>query len=83
MKIDKSFVIGFEQPRNAAIVRSAIDLARNMGLNVTAEGVEDEATCLALRGLGCNLGQGYFFSKPISPDALLTWLRESRWGFKG
>jgi diguanylate cyclase (GGDEF)-like protein/PAS domain S-box-containing protein len=83
MKIDKSFVIGFEQPRNSAIVRSAIDLARNMGLQVTAEGVEDEATCLALRGLGCNLGQGYFFSKPISPDALLAWLRESRWGFKG
>ncbi len=83
MKIDKSFVIDFEQPRNAAIVRSAIDLARNMGLRITAEGVEDEATCLALRELGCDLGQGYFFSKPIHPGALLTWLRESRWGFRG
>jgi diguanylate cyclase (GGDEF)-like protein/PAS domain S-box-containing protein len=82
MKIDKSFVIGFDQPRNVAIVRSAIDLARNMGLQVTAEGIEDEATCIALRELGCDLGQGYFFAKPISPEALLIWLRESAWGFQ-
>lgn len=80
MKIDKSFVIGFEQPRNVCIVRSAIDLARNMGLNVTAEGIEDEATYHALRELGCDLGQGYFFSKPLAPEPLTTWLRESRWG---
>jgi EAL domain-containing protein (putative c-di-GMP-specific phosphodiesterase class I) len=80
MKIDKSFVIAFEQPRNACIVRSAIDLARNMGLSVTAEGIETEATFHALRDLGCDLGQGYFFSKPLGADPLKTWLRESPWG---
>jgi len=79
MKIDKSFVIGFDQPRNVAIVRSAVDLARNMGLNVTAEGIEDESTYEALRELGCDIGQGYFISKPLSPDALFDWLRTSRW----
>lgn len=80
MKIDKSFVIDFEQPRNVCIVRSAIDLARNMGLHVTAEGIEDEATYHALRELGCDVGQGYFFSKPLGVDALIPWLRESKWG---
>jgi EAL domain-containing protein (putative c-di-GMP-specific phosphodiesterase class I) len=79
MKIDKSFVIGFEEPRNVAIVRSAIDLARNMNLQVTAEGIEDEATYEALRELGCDLGQGYFFSKPLPPEALGDWLKSSRW----
>ncbi len=79
MKIDKSFVIGFDQPRNVAIVRSAIDLARNMGLHVTAEGIEDEATYEALKQLGCDLGQGYFFSKPLSAEAASDWLRASRW----
>jgi len=83
MKIDKSFVMGFDQPRNVCIVRSAIDLGRNMGLNVTAEGIEDESTYHALRDLGCDLGQGYFFSKPLGVDPLTTWLRESRWGVAG
>jgi len=79
MKIDKSFVIAFDQPRNLAIVRSAIDLARNMGLDVTAEGIEDESTYEALRQLGCDVGQGYFISKPLSAEALVDWLRSSRW----
>src|SRR5690606_3349624 len=80
MKIDKSFVIGFDQPHNVAIVRSAIDLGRNMNLSVTAEGIEDEATYLALKELHCDLGQGYYFSKPLPVDGLSAWLRDSRWG---
>jgi EAL domain-containing protein (putative c-di-GMP-specific phosphodiesterase class I) len=80
MKIDKSFVMAFDQPRNVSIVRSAIDLARNMGLHVTAEGIEDETTYHALRDLGCDVGQGYFFSKPLGVEALVPWLRESKWG---
>jgi len=79
MKIDKSFVMGFDQPRNVAIVRSAIDLARNMSLLVTAEGIEDEPTYLALRELGCDLGQGYFFSKPLPGADFMPWLHQSRW----
>lgn len=80
MKIDKSFVMDFEQPRNVAVVRSAIDLARNMGLQVTAEGVEQEATFLALKDFGCELAQGYFFSKALPVDGLKRWLGESPWG---
>lgn len=81
MKIDKSFVKGFHEPRNAAIVRSAIDLGRNLDLTVTAEGIEDEITYQALRDLGCELGQGYYFSKPLALDALMSWLRSSQWGW--
>jgi len=83
MKIDKSFVMDFTRPRNVAVVRSAIDLARNMGLQATAEGVEDEATYVALRELGCELGQGYFFSKPQPVGGLRQWLGESPWGLPG
>ena len=83
MKIDKSFVMDFTRPRNVAVVRSAIDLARNMGLQATAEGVEGEATYLALRDLGCELGQGYFFSKPQAVGGLTQWLGDSPWGLAG
>lgn len=79
MKIDKSFVMEFDEPRNAAIVRSAVDMARNLGLSVTAEGVEHEATYDALRAMGCDVGQGYFFSRPLAMDALAGFLRDTRW----
>src|SRR5678816_2587678 len=79
MKIDKSFVMDFGNPRNEAIVRSAIDLARNLGLAVTAEGVEDDQAYRALRDLGCDQGQGWFFSRALAVDDVTTWLRESRW----
>ena len=64
---------------HAAIVRSAIDLACNMGLGITAEGVEDDHAYRALCDLGCDQGQGMFFSRPLAADALTSWLRESRW----
>lgn len=82
MKVDKSFVIGFGEPRNVAIVRSAIDLARNMGLHVTAEGIEDEATYQALVALGCDTGQGYFIAKPLVAESLVDWLQSSRWALR-
>jgi diguanylate cyclase (GGDEF)-like protein/PAS domain S-box-containing protein len=82
MKIDKSFVMDFTRPRNVAVVRSAIDLARNMGLQATTEGVESEATYLGLRDLGCEIGQGYFFSKPQAVLGLERWLHESPWGLR-
>lgn len=83
MKIDKSFVMDFEQPNNVAVVRSAIDLARNMGLQATAEGIEKESTYRSLAELGCQLGQGYFFSKPLPVDKLQAWLKESPFGYQG
>lgn len=81
MKIDKSFVMDLEQSSNLAVVRSAIDLARNMGLQATAEGIEKESSYHALRQWGCQLGQGYFFSKPLPVPALRKWLTESPYGY--
>ena len=71
LKIDRSFVMGMvHDPASAAIVRSTIELARNLGLTVVAEGVEDDATLLALRDMGCTLVQGFGLGRPVPPDRL-------------
>jgi diguanylate cyclase (GGDEF)-like protein len=76
LKIDRSFITGIiEDARAEAIVRSIIDLARNLGLTVVAEGIETEAVLDALTALGCQTGQGYFISRPQPADALTTTLR--------
>ena len=67
IKIDRSFVMDMiESESDAAIVRSTIDLARNLGLRVVAEGVETEAMWDKLREQGATLAQGYLISKPVS-----------------
>jgi diguanylate cyclase (GGDEF)-like protein len=78
LKIDRSFVSGMvEEPRDAAVVRSAIELAHSLGLDIVAEGVEDEQTFAALRGLGCDFAQGYYIARPVPvlelPHALAVW----------
>ena len=76
VKIDRSFVARMEHDRtDAAIVRSTIQLAHNLGMRVVAEGVEDEATRLTLERLGCELIQGYCLSRPLAPDAVDGFLR--------
>jgi diguanylate cyclase (GGDEF)-like protein len=75
IKIDKSFVISMEtDPSNATIVQSTVDLGHNLGLEVVAEGVEDMESYNKLASLGCDYAQGYFLSKPLSPDKLTIWL---------
>jgi EAL domain-containing protein (putative c-di-GMP-specific phosphodiesterase class I) len=65
LKIDRSFVRDLCDDReNAAIVASIIGLAKTLGLDVVAEGVETESQLAALRSEGCLLCQGYLFSKP-------------------
>jgi EAL domain-containing protein (putative c-di-GMP-specific phosphodiesterase class I) len=59
---------------DATIVRSTIDLGRNLGLEVVAEGVESEPTWNVLRDLGCTVAQGYYLSRPQPPDELAAWL---------
>jgi diguanylate cyclase (GGDEF)-like protein len=72
IKIDRSFITHIlEEPRAEAIVRSTIDLARNLGLTVVAEGIETEAVASHLAALGCDTGQGYLISRPL-PAAQLT-----------
>jgi predicted signal transduction protein with EAL and GGDEF domain len=60
--------------RDAVIVRSTVDLGRNLGLRVVAEGVEDQTTLEALDALGCDAIQGYYVSRPVPPDDLISWL---------
>jgi EAL domain-containing protein (putative c-di-GMP-specific phosphodiesterase class I) len=65
LKIDKSFVRDMAiDPHLASIVRSTIDLARNLGLMVIAEGCEDVGTLGLLEDLGCDVVQGYYFAPP-------------------
>ena len=64
--------------RDATIVRSTIDLARNLGLRVVAEGVEDRGVRDQLAALGCDLGQGYYFSRPLDGATLAAWAAEQR-----
>jgi EAL domain-containing protein (putative c-di-GMP-specific phosphodiesterase class I) len=61
---------------DAVIVRSTIDLGRNLGLRVVAEGVESEAVWAQLRRLGCTSAQGYYLTRPVPPDELRDWLAE-------
>ena len=70
LKIDRSFIDGVEREgsQEAAIVRAAIALAGSLGLTVVAEGVETLFQMEALRDLGCELAQGYLFSRPL-PEA--------------
>ena len=70
LKIDRSFVSRMDgNNENAEIVRTVIMLARNLDMNVVAEGVEQEAQLIQLRALKCEYAQGYFFSRPLSADA--------------
>jgi diguanylate cyclase (GGDEF)-like protein len=81
LKIDKSFVQGMEEDENdAVIVRSTIDLGRNLGLRVVAEGVESAEAWRQLVSLGCDVAQGYYLSRPVPAAELAAWLRARREG---
>ncbi len=80
LKIDKSFVADMTQnPQDEQIVRAVIDLAHNLDMSVVAEGIEDGGALQALGALGCDVGQGYHFARPMALDELLEWLRASPW----
>jgi diguanylate cyclase len=77
LKVDRSFVTSMESDEDdAAIVRSTIALARNLGLRVVAEGVESEAALTELRELGCDFAQGYHLTRPLPAGELERWVRE-------
>jgi diguanylate cyclase (GGDEF)-like protein/PAS domain S-box-containing protein len=81
IKIDKSFVMGMTTSEaDAAIVRTVIDLAHNLGKQVCAEGVEDEEMWRMLAELGCDLAQGYWISRPAPAAELMQWLVKTSWG---
>ena len=78
LKVDRSFVgnIGRAgESEDAVIVGGIVSLARDLGLSVVAEGVETAEQLLTLREMGCDLAQGYFFSKPLPEGAMDDLLR--------
>ena len=75
LKIDREFVMNLNDA-DIAIVRSSIELGHRLGLRVVAEGVETEDIQAALRGFGCDIGQGYGIARPMAADALSTWMQE-------
>jgi EAL domain-containing protein (putative c-di-GMP-specific phosphodiesterase class I) len=76
LKIDRSFVGGLAADgTDRAIVEAIVRLARSLGLSITAEGVEDDGVLGLLRGYGCDLAQGYLFSRPLPEAAFLRWLQ--------
>ena len=75
LKVDRSFVSQMISNSNdAVIVHSTVDLGRNLGLRVVAEGVEDALTLQQLDLLGCHAVQGYHISRPVAADELISWL---------
>lgn len=78
LKIDKSFVqrIGTEG-KNLEIIQAIVTLAHGLGMDITAEGVETPEQLAELKSLGSEDGQGYFFSKPLSPEKATLLLRQS------
>jgi len=76
LKIDKSFVMNMTEDENdAVIVRSTIDLGRNLGLEVVAEGVQSAEIWRALDRYGCDRAQGFYVSGPLPADELTAWLK--------
>jgi diguanylate cyclase (GGDEF)-like protein/PAS domain S-box-containing protein len=73
LKVDRSFVSQTSSdPRSVEVVRAILSLARGLGLSTLAEGIETEEQFRQLRALGCEFGQGFWFSRPVRPDAAQT-----------
>jgi EAL domain-containing protein (putative c-di-GMP-specific phosphodiesterase class I) len=79
LKIDRSFVQGVDaEGGRAPFVRAIIELAHGLELTVVAEGIEELGHVAALRRLGCRVGQGFYFAKPLAPAAFEAFVREHR-----
>ena len=77
LKIDRAFVTEItNSARGSSIAEMVIQLGRNLGLSVIAEGVEDERQAQILQSLGCPLAQGFLFARPMAAPALYDWLSQ-------
>lgn len=75
VKVDRTFVQGMATDQgDFAIVRAVVDISRHFGLAVVAEGVESELTLDLLADIGCDIGQGFLFSRPLPYERLEAWL---------
>jgi EAL domain-containing protein (putative c-di-GMP-specific phosphodiesterase class I) len=81
LKIDKSFVLGMKGDNDyRTIVKSVIGMAHELGLRVVAEGVESREIMDILRHLGCDIGQGYLYGRPMAGPKFEEWLKTAEWG---
>jgi EAL domain-containing protein (putative c-di-GMP-specific phosphodiesterase class I) len=81
VKIDQSFVKKLEnlnEPFSRALIETIIGLAKHLDLQVVAEGIETAEQCALLKQMGCHIGQGYYFAKPIPPQDLERFLLKLR-----
>ena len=74
LKLDRKFVSDVvTNATSRAITKTAIDLGHSLGMQIVAEGVEDDETYNCLRDLGCDCVQGFLVSRPVRPDCLIKW----------
>jgi EAL domain-containing protein (putative c-di-GMP-specific phosphodiesterase class I) len=78
IKIDKSFVQGLQKRECAAVIASAVALAKGLGITITAEGIETEAQFRALRSMNIDFAQGYLFSPPVPSGQLMSEQRNGK-----
>ncbi len=79
LKIDRSFVVACRtDPEAWKIVRATVSLARELGMRVVAEGIESEDLSDRLRDAGCDIGQGWFFGRPMTADAMQSWINPAK-----
>ena len=79
LKVDRSFVMDIPKDEDdMAITRAVVEMGRSLGLKVIAEGVEDEAQLKFLRKIGCELIQGFYFSKPVCADEISRMLKDGK-----
>jgi diguanylate cyclase (GGDEF)-like protein len=77
IKIDRSYVAGMlEDPASTSIVRSTLDLAHELGLEVVAEGVETQVEYEALLAIGCDVAQGYYCARPMPGQSIVEWMTQ-------
>jgi len=78
LKIDQSFVRGLlDNQADAAIVKAIVVMAKSMGLNLIAEGVETDKHLACLSGYGCHFYQGYYFSRPLTAEKLVEYVKNN------
>jgi len=75
LKIDRSFVVDAGDSDDPTLIAAIADLAHKFGLSVVAEGIEDAETWRRMAAVGCDVGQGYWLSRPLRPEALEDWMR--------
>ncbi|MBD2837256.1 EAL domain-containing protein [Pseudomonas sp. JM0905a] len=79
LKVDRSFVTQLDQcPEGLQIVQTILSLARNLGIEAVAEGVETEQHLQILKSLDCDFGQGYYFARPLPASAFIALLKEGQ-----